>query len=52
MDSKDRIRACYQHASLFVTGNDANHAPVRRGSRTSAQASRLIRESVSADLSD
>jgi predicted HTH transcriptional regulator len=55
MDSKDRIRACYQHACLcFVMGKRMTNASLRERfgieGENAAQASRLIRESVKAGL--
>jgi predicted HTH transcriptional regulator len=53
MDNDDRIRACYQHACLrYVTRETMTNATVRQRfgieDRNIAQASRLIREAVSA----
>ncbi len=55
MDSKDRIRACYQHACLrFVTGKRMTNSSLRErlaiDDENAAQASRLIRDSVKAGL--
>jgi ATP-dependent DNA helicase RecG len=51
MDSKDRIRACYQHACLcFVTGRRMTKATLRArlgmDDADASQASRLIKEAV------
>jgi len=55
MDSKDRIRACYQHACLmFVTNRRMTNPSIRERfgieSRNASQASRLIKEAVSAGV--
>jgi predicted HTH transcriptional regulator len=51
MDSKERTRACYQHACLcFVTGSRMTNSSLRNRfgikPESSAQASRLIREAL------
>ena len=51
MDSKERIRACYQHACLcLVTGSRMTNTSLRNRfgikPESSAQASRLIREAL------
>jgi ATP-dependent DNA helicase RecG len=55
MDSKDRIRACYQHACLcFVTGRKMTNTSLRKRfaikPESSSQASRLIREALNAEV--
>lgn len=54
MDSKDRVRACYQHACLlFVMNRRMTNASLRDRfgikQESASQASRLIREAVNAD---
>jgi predicted HTH transcriptional regulator len=51
MDSKERTRACYQHACLcFVTGSRMTNSSLRNRfgikPESSAQAPRLIREAL------
>jgi ATP-dependent DNA helicase RecG len=55
MDSKDRIRACYQHACLLFVMNKRMTNPSLRErfgikAESAAQASRLIREAVNSGL--
>lgn len=55
MDSKERIRACYQHACLcFVTGSRMTNTSLRKRfgikPENSSQASRLIREALKAQV--
>ena len=55
MDSKDRIRACYQHACLmFVTNKRMTNPSIRERfgieSKNASQASRLIKEAVTAGV--
>ena len=55
MDSQERIRACYQHASLcFVLGSRMTNASLRSRfgieAKNTSQASRLIKESLKADV--
>jgi predicted HTH transcriptional regulator len=55
MDSKDRIRACYQHACLcFVTNRRMTNSTLRERfgieGENAAQASRLIKETVKSGL--
>jgi ATP-dependent DNA helicase RecG len=55
MDSKDRIRACYQHACLrFVSGSRMTNPSLRQRFAikpgNAAQASRLIREALKAGV--
>jgi predicted HTH transcriptional regulator len=55
MDSKDRIRACYQHACLcFVMHRRMTNATLRERfgikPENASQASRLIREALKADV--
>lgn len=55
MDSKERIRACYQHACLcFVMGSRMTNPSLRKRfaikPENSAQASRLIREALTAQV--
>ena len=55
MGSKDRIRACYQHACLcFVTGQKMTNSSLRKRfaikPESSSQASRLIREALNAEV--
>ena len=51
MDTKDRIRACYQHACLcFVSGQRMTNATLRKRfgieERNAAKASRMIADAV------
>src|SRR5271165_3291932 len=51
MDSKDRIRACYQHACLcFVTGRRMTNPSLRQrlgiDQKNASQASRIIKETL------
>ncbi len=53
--SKDRIRACYQHACLcFVSGQRMTNASLRKRfaikQENASQASRLIREALTAGV--
>ena len=55
MDSKDRIRACYQHACLcFVSGGMMTNASLRKRfaieEKNAAKASRIIAEAVTAKV--
>jgi predicted HTH transcriptional regulator len=55
MDSKDRIRACYQHACLcVVTGKRMTNPSLRErlgiDTRNASQASRIIKETLTAGL--
>jgi predicted HTH transcriptional regulator len=55
MDSKERIRACYQHACLrFVLGSRMTNATLRARfgieAKNASQASRLIKESLAAKV--
>lgn len=55
MDSKERTRACYQHACLcFVSGNRMTNASMRQRFRieehNAARASRIIAETLEAEL--
>jgi predicted HTH transcriptional regulator len=55
MDSKERTRACYQHACLcFVMGSRMTNTSLRKRfaikPESSAQASRLIREALQAQV--
>jgi predicted HTH transcriptional regulator len=55
MDSKERIRACYQHACLcLVSGSRMTNATMRQRfgieERNAAKASRIIAETLAADL--
>ncbi len=55
MDSKDRIRACYQHACLcFVTGRRMTNPSLRQrlgiDQKNASQASRIIKETLIAEM--
>ena len=55
MDSKDRIRACYQHACLcFVTGRRMTNPSLRQrfgiDQKNASQASRIIKETLMAKM--
>ncbi len=55
MDSKDRIRACYQHACLcFVTGRRMTNPSLRQrlgiDQKNASQASRIIKETLIAKM--
>jgi ATP-dependent DNA helicase RecG len=55
MDSKDRIRACYQHACLwFVTGRRMTIPSLRQrlgiDQKNASQASRIIKETLMAEM--
>lgn len=55
MDSKERIRACYQHACLrFVLGDRMTNSSLRARfgieAKNASQASRLIKESLAAGV--
>ncbi len=55
MDSKDRIRACYQHACLcHVSGRKMTNATLRQRfgieEKDAAKASRIIAETIKAEL--
>ena len=55
MDSKDRVRACYQHACLcHVSGKKLTNATLRKRfgieEQNAAKASRIIAETLKAQL--
>lgn len=55
MEKEDRVRACYQHACLkYVSNEKMNNATLRQrfniDSKNAARASRIISETIDADL--